>query len=140
MLSISQKNPVTKCKANLLAMTSTDDLQSIFPWINQELFQRILISEFPTHTVKVETFTISAAVPDGENFGSQMIRAVVQYLFDSNPKEYRFVIKALQSLSVKYTTTSGLFRLLKICWQKLVTTLRWQQSKLEYGHQIMLIN
>lgn len=76
-------------------MATTDDLQSIYPWISVELFQRILAKEFPTHTVKVEAFTISAAVPEGENFGSQMIRAVVQYQLDNNPKEYRFVIKAL---------------------------------------------
>lgn len=71
------------------------DLQSIYPWISKELFHKTLANEFPTHIIKVEKYTIFAAVPDGENFGSQMIRAVVQYLLDNSPREFRFVIKAM---------------------------------------------
>lgn len=71
------------------------DLEAIYPWITKELFQNILAKENPTSKVQVTEYSVSPAVRDGENFGSQMIRVIVKYLLNNNSKEYRFVIKAL---------------------------------------------
>lgn len=74
------------------------DFNVIYPWLSKELFQRIIQKEYRKNVIQVNNYTISAALAKGENFGSQMLRAIVAYsINDENiknlPNEMRFVIK-----------------------------------------------
>lgn len=72
------------------------DFQVTYPWLTKKLFQGIIEKEFPENVVKTENFAINAALAKGENFGSQMLRAIVSYTMDDKEviHEKRFIIKA----------------------------------------------
>lgn len=76
-----------------------EEIHQAYPWITMELFQRIVEKAFPKNVVHVEKYLIKTALGKGENFTSQMLRAIVTYTIlndDGNDKsrEIRFIIKA----------------------------------------------
>lgn len=85
-------------------MVSENDIQTDYPWLNTELFTRIVKKVFPDNVIRVQKYIVKSALAKGENFTSQMLRATVTYLVDENDtaQEIRFIIKAaLSDLKVR---------------------------------------
>ncbi|KAJ6641296.1 hypothetical protein Bhyg_06232 [Pseudolycoriella hygida] len=72
-------------------------LRCAYPWINNDLFEEILRVDFPTESIIIQKYYLNAALPYGENYSSQMIRAKVDYTINSASKQISFIIKAAQT-------------------------------------------
>lgn len=79
------------------------NLQSTYPWIDIDLFQRVLAKDFPNNSIQIKSYHIKPALAKGKNFTSQMCRAFISYTTitsDSNDgdksdlHEIRYIIKA----------------------------------------------
>lgn len=68
-------------------------LQSAYPWIDVGLFEEMLHIDFPTDEIVVENYCLKAALANGENYSSQMIRAAVNYMTNGANKQINFIIK-----------------------------------------------
>lgn len=72
-------------------------LQRKYPWIDNSLFENLLRSDFPSGNIVVKSYLLKAALGKGENYMSQMIRAIVNYTIDGAIKQINFIIKAAMS-------------------------------------------
>lgn len=73
-------------------------LSEHYPWLNNAFFYEILEKEYPNEKIMVKKVHIKPALKHGENYGSQMIRATVQFAKNNRKEDIqdmRFVIKAL---------------------------------------------
>lgn len=75
-----------------------ENVQSNFPWINKEFFEKILQKEIDNFK-SVLGYTLKSALKLGENYASEMIRANVNYAIKSCDSENKsetisFIIKA----------------------------------------------
>lgn len=83
-------------------MWQETEIQSLYPWMNMNLFQRILQKDFPSNVIKIQSYHIKSALAKGKNFTSQMFRAFISYEIitnnddnnESNLREIRYIIKA----------------------------------------------
>lgn len=75
---------------------NTTNLKDHYEWLNSDFFHRILSKDNESQTIKILDYEVKPALNYGENYGSQMIRANVTYLFNViEERKQRFVIKAL---------------------------------------------
>lgn len=58
------------------------DFSQLYPWINTTFFERILRKHFVDNSITIIDFKLAAALAKGENFGSQILRANIE--FESN--------------------------------------------------------
>lgn len=70
------------------------ELQNAYPWIDNNLFEEMLRIDFPTENLIIRKYFLMSATGSGENYCSQMIRAKVNYVIDSENKQTNFIIKA----------------------------------------------
>lgn len=72
-----------------------EEFPSKYPsWIDRHLFERALKQDHPTRDIHIQNYSLVAAIPAGENFTSQLIRAVVTYKFNEPTlHETKFIIK-----------------------------------------------
>ena len=67
--------------------------KTMYPIINNNFFENIISNDKNT-PVSVEEFTLTQAIGKGENFGSNMLRAIVCYKSNKNIiQTIKFVIK-----------------------------------------------
>lgn len=75
------------------------DLAKHYQWCNADFFHEIISKEYPDETISIENVNLKPALKFGENYASQMVRAIIQYRFgnaaNDQLQEIRFVIKAL---------------------------------------------
>lgn len=69
-------------------------LQSLYPWIDNRLFEEMLRIDFPAEKIVIQSYALRAALANGENYSSQMIRVKVNYLLNGESKEIKLIIKA----------------------------------------------
>lgn len=71
-------------------------LQTTYPWIDNILFEELLRIDFPAAKIVIQSYALRAALANGENYCSQMIRVKVNYSINGGEsKEIDFIIKAL---------------------------------------------
>lgn len=58
---------------------TTELFQKLYPLIGKEFFQRIIRRDQNDDTIDVVGYTIKAALGQGENYASQMLRVRVEY-------------------------------------------------------------
>lgn len=79
---------------------SNELLNNLYPYISKAFFCNFLQQEFPEKSITIQVYTINSAIPPGENFCSQIIRACGFYTIDdknSQHNEIRFIIRAALS-------------------------------------------
>lgn len=95
----------------------TDDpssLQSFYPWITNEFFQKILQNDRNSKYVVVTGFQLNEAIGKGQNYGSDLIRATVQFAVDgADAEQIPLIVKTAISnnpaMAVRFAEL-GLFR------------------------------
>lgn len=102
-------------------MLQEAEIQALYPWLNSALFNRILQKEFPSNVVHVQKYAVKVALGKGENFTSQMLRALVSYTVDASGDnhEFSFIIKAGHTdLSVRSVFAEmGVFDRETVCYE-----------------------
>lgn len=101
------------------------DFQTLYPWITNAFFERILRADQQDKSIAVKGYTLNAALGKGENFASQMLRCHVEYtkLTGTEVDEsISFIIKAaLPNADLSALTTElGMFRKEIIAFQQVV--------------------
>ena len=68
--------------------------KTLYPLINNSLFEDIISKNKQTQVI-IDDFTLASAIGKGENYGSNMLRAIVNYSTnDKNSKQsIKFIIK-----------------------------------------------
>lgn len=71
-------------------------LQQQYPWISKDFFEKLLKKNYSDHRIHVKDYTIKAALQNGENYTTQMIRSTVTFVMDGEKRdrEIRLIIKA----------------------------------------------
>lgn len=97
--------------------STTKTIQQSYPWITSEFFEEILqkVEAQQQQPIKVDSFTVDAALGKGQNYGSNMLRAIVTYrkAHDSNSVSLPLIIKCGITSNpdlAKYHAELGLFR------------------------------
>lgn len=79
-------------------MLEENEFQLMYPWLENDLFNRILRKDFPNNRVNVQKYHVKPALGKNENFSSQMLRVFVNYTIDNEDShqihEMRYIIKA----------------------------------------------
>lgn len=77
-------------------MTNQEEIELKYPWINNQLFERLLQKENPNEQIEITNYTIEMGSSSiGMNFGSDIIRAKIDYFInEKNAREIRLIIKA----------------------------------------------
>lgn len=61
-----------------------ETLYEQYPWLNLEYFQEIIRKDEFDNKIVVEKFEIEEALAKGENYGSKILRAKVEYLIGNH--------------------------------------------------------
>lgn len=109
-------------------MSSTDatpDFQTVYPWITNAFFERILRADQQDDSITVTGYTLKAALGKGENYASQMLRSRVDYtksLSNTEVHSISFIIKAVLANAemAALTTELGVFRKEIIAFQQVI--------------------
>lgn len=64
-----------------------------YSWINSELFASILSNYTDGKAIQIKQFKIQPALNDGENYGSYMLKAAVEYTNETANHTNYFVFK-----------------------------------------------
>lgn len=75
-------------------MLSENEILSSYPWLTNDLFNRIVQKDHPQAKIKINGFSTKLALSLGENYASTMIRATVHSMVDGEKIEKYFIIKA----------------------------------------------
>lgn len=113
-----------------MASTDSNDFQSLYPWICNELFERVLLAaQQPNKSpIMVSSYTLQAALEKGENFASQMLRANVLFSTatssssssSSPPQSHSFIIKTTHPNADSVTVEAMQFRKEITAYQRVI--------------------
>lgn len=80
-----------------MSLETTDQFASNYPWISNSFFERILRREHKDNSIVVKNYTLKAALGNGENFASQMLRVRVNYssIRDPSVDQISLIVKAV---------------------------------------------
>lgn len=105
---------------------SAPDFQQLYPWISKEFFERIIRRDQIDDTIVVAGYTIKAALGQGENYASQMLRVRVEYSRGEKipaTEHLSLIIKATLTNNAKLeemVSDLGAFKKEIIAFQKLI--------------------
>lgn len=89
-------------------------IQDSYPWITNDFFLKIVQSvEQSAEEISITSFTVAAALAKGQNYGSNMLRAIVTYTHRNRTVTLPLIIKCgivANAELGKYYTELGLFR------------------------------
>lgn len=107
--------------------SEANNFLELYPWIKTDLFESILRADEANQSVEVKSFSIKAALGKGENFGSQMLRAEVQYILNESvaqvEKHRSLIIKTVILTSPEVAIVFaelGLFRMEITAYQLII--------------------
>lgn len=104
---------------------SSDLLLQSYPWIDERFLEAILSRETSSH-VTINRFELQPAIAEGENFSSQLIRAVIDYEYgdendDRLSRSQSMIIKA--SLGEKMVRSRDVFTKEMEIYSKIIPTI-----------------